>query len=166
VLSEELRRAQQRGGALAVFLFDIDHFKHYNDVNGHMAGDILLRMLAEVALKNVRASDTIGRFGGEEFLLILPHSTARQAGGVANTLRGLIADYDFPARALQPLGALTVSGGVAEFPAHGSSVSSLLRAADHALYQAKRTGRNRVAHAEAPPLDAHYESPTLEEELD
>ena len=166
VLAEEIRRSQQHGHELSVFLFDIDYFKRYNDVNGHMAGDVLLRLLAEAVLKNVRASDTVGRFGGEEFLLILPHTAAGQALRVANGLRSLIASHDFPARSHQPLGAVTVSGGVAQFPQHGASVSTLLRAADQALYSAKQAGRNCVVCADVAPLDVHYESPDLEEELD
>jgi diguanylate cyclase (GGDEF)-like protein len=166
VLAEEIRRSQQHGHELSVFLFDIDHFKRYNDVNGHMAGDVLLRLLAEAVLKNVRASDTVGRFGGEEFLVILPHTAAGQAVRVANGLRALIASRDFPARSQQPLGSVTVSGGVAQFPVHGASLSTLLRAADQALYSAKHAGRNCVVCADVAPLDVHYESPNLEEELD
>ena len=166
VLAEEIRRSQQHGHELSVFLFDIDHFKRYNDVNGHMAGDVLLRLLAEAVLKNVRASDTVGRFGGEEFLVVLPHTAAGQAVRVANGLRSLISSHDFPARSQQPLGAVTVSGGVAQYPVHGASVSTLLRAADQALYSAKLAGRNCVVCADVAPLDVHYESPDLEEELD
>jgi diguanylate cyclase (GGDEF)-like protein len=166
VLSDEIRRSHQQGHELSVFLFDIDHFKHYNDANGHMAGDILLRLLAELVLKNVRASDTLGRFGGEEFLVVLPHTAVGQALRVANSLRTLISGHDLPASSRQPQGAVTVSGGVAQFPVHGASVSTLLRAADQALYAAKHAGRNRVACADVAPLDVHYESPNLEEELD
>jgi diguanylate cyclase (GGDEF)-like protein len=166
VLAEEIRRSQQHGHELSVFLFDIDPFTRSHDFNGHMSGDVLLRLLAEAVLKNVRASDTVGRFGGEEFLVILPHTAAGQAVRVANGLRALISNHDFPARSQQPLGAVTVSGGVAQFPVHGASVSTLLRAADQALYSAKHAGRNCVVCADVAPLDVHYESPDLEEELD
>jgi diguanylate cyclase (GGDEF)-like protein len=166
VLSEELRRAQQDRSELSVFLFDIDHFKHYNDLNGHIAGDILLRLLGDLFRKRIRARDTVGRFGGEEFLLILPETDPGQALGVADGLRELIAAADFPARERQPLGFLSVSGGIAQYPAHGATVSALIKAADQALYEAKRTGRNRVCRAASSPRDDQDKTPRFEEELD
>jgi diguanylate cyclase (GGDEF)-like protein len=147
VLSEELRKAQQAQGAVSVFLFDVDHFKHYNDVNGHLAGDIFLRLLSQLVRDNVRATDVVGRFGGEEFLLILPGSSLSEAFLVADKLRLLIASHAFPARERQPNGTISVSGGVAEFPVHGSATPALLKAADEALYVAKRAGRNMVVRA-------------------
>jgi diguanylate cyclase (GGDEF)-like protein len=129
---------------LSVFLFDIDHFKNYNDTNGHLAGDKLLRELAAVVNDSVRGDDIFGRFGGEEFLLILPHTNATQAMATAEKIRGLLADHPFPFAERQPLGRISVSGGVAEYPVHGLDAAGLLRAADEALYEAKRTGRNRV----------------------
>ncbi len=164
VLSEELRRAQQDGTELSIFLFDIDHFKQYNDLNGHISGDILLRLLGDLFRKRIRARDTVGRFGGEEFLLILPATESEQALGVADGLRQLIEAADFPACERQPLGFLSVSGGVAQYPAHGVTVSALIRAADQALYEAKRTGRNRVCRAETTPRDDKAQR--FEEELD
>jgi diguanylate cyclase (GGDEF)-like protein len=147
-LSEAILDAQQRLASLSVFLFDIDHFKSYNDLNGHVAGDQLLRELAQLVRDNVRKADVFGRFGGEEFLLVLPDTAVGPALVVAEKLRGLIADHAFAFRDRQPLGMLSVSGGVAEYPADALEGARLLEAADTALYSAKRHGRNRVLAAE------------------
>jgi diguanylate cyclase (GGDEF)-like protein len=133
--------------ALSVFLFDIDNFKNYNDSNGHLAGDKLLHELASLVNESVRKDDVFGRFGGEEFLLILPHTTAAQAMAAAEKIRGLIAGHPFPFTEKQPGQRLTISGGVAEYPRHGLDAAGLLHAADEALYEAKRSGRNRVVPA-------------------
>ena len=143
-LAEKIR--QDPGGQrFSVFLFDLDHFKHYNDHNGHVAGDKLLRQLARLVQENIRKEAVFGRFGGEEFLLILPEATRKQALGAAENLRRLIADYGFAGAADQPTGRLSISGGVAEYPLDGQDAASLLRSADEALYLAKHEGRNRVA---------------------
>jgi diguanylate cyclase (GGDEF)-like protein len=141
------RRAAGEDGpapALSVFLFDIDNFKNYNDTNGHLAGDKLLRELAGLVNEAVRKDDVFGRFGGEEFLLILPHTNATQAVAAAEKIRNLVACHPFPFAEKQPGRRLTISGGVAEYPHHGLDAAGLLHAADEALYEAKRRGRNRV----------------------
>ncbi len=134
---------------VSVFLFDIDNFKHYNDTNGHLAGDELLRDLAALVMQAVRKDDAFGRFGGEEFLLVLPQTAAAQALTVAEKVRMLIAAHPFPFAARQPLGRLSVSGGVAEYPNDGIDAAGILHAADEALYEAKRAGRDRVFRARA-----------------
>ncbi len=121
---------------LSVFLFDIDQFKHYNDTNGHLAGDKLLQELAQAVLESIRKDDIFGRFGGEEFLLILPNTSLAQALAAANKVRSVIASRPFPFAERQPMGTLSVSGGVAEYPHHGTDTSGLLEAADAALYEA------------------------------
>jgi diguanylate cyclase (GGDEF)-like protein len=142
----------QRGGAGAsIFLFDIDHFKHYNDTNGHLPGDKLLQELVRVVQDSIRKDDIFGRFGGEEFLLILPNTTREQATGAANKVREAIAARRFPFAEKQPMGILSISGGVAEYPHDGPDGVGLLRAADAALYEAKRQGRNRVVTAAMAP---------------
>ena len=142
-LAERIR--QDPGGQrFSVFLFDLDNFKHYNDHNGHLAGDKLLRQLARLVQENLRKGTVFGRFGGEEFLIILPGATKGQALGAAENLRRLIADFGFTAAADQPLGCVSISGGVAEYPLDGQDAASLLRCADEALYVAKHEGRNRV----------------------
>jgi diguanylate cyclase (GGDEF)-like protein len=144
VLAETVFRAQQQSSRMAVFLFDVDNFKHYNDTNGHAAGDLLLTQLARLVDDNIRKENTFGRFGGEEFLLVLPDTTAEQALIVAEKVRYLIAHHEFACAEKQPLGRVTVSGGIAACPDHGADSAALLRAADDALYEAKRQGRNRV----------------------
>jgi diguanylate cyclase (GGDEF)-like protein len=135
--------------ALAVFLFDIDNFKIYNDTNGHLAGDKLLQELAGLVSDSVRKDDIVGRFGGEEFLLVMPRTTATQGMAAAEKIRNLLANHRFPFADTQPLKRITVSGGVAEYPVHGLEAAGLLHAADQALYEAKRGGRNRVLQAKA-----------------
>jgi len=135
--------------SLSVFLFDIDNFKNYNDANGHLAGDKLLQELAGLVNDAVRKEDVLGRFGGEEFLLILPNTNATQGMATAEKILGLLARHPFPFAENQPLGCISVSGGVAEYPIHGLDAAGLLRASDEALYEAKRAGRNRVLAAKA-----------------
>jgi diguanylate cyclase (GGDEF)-like protein len=139
----------QPAQSLSVFLFDIDNFKNYNDTNGHLAGDKLLQELAGLVNDAVRKDDIFGRFGGEEFLLVLPHTNATQGMAAAEKIRALLARHPFPFADKQPLGCISISGGVAEYPFHGLDAAGLLHAADEALYEAKRTGRNRVLAAKA-----------------
>jgi diguanylate cyclase (GGDEF)-like protein len=146
------RDGEKRGpaGTLSIFLFDIDHFKNYNDQNGHLAGDKALQELASLIQNSVRKDDVFGRFGGEEFLLIMPHTNATQAMFAAEKIRNVVANHPFPFAERQPLGRLSISGGVAEYPIDGLDASGLLAAADTALYEAKEQGRNRVRPATRP----------------
>ena len=146
-LSEYVYRARERGARISVFLFDIDHFKHYNDHNGHIAGDQALRVLAQLVQDSVRTDDVFGRFGGEEFLLIMPGRTPAQALSAASNILQRIERYDFPFGKGQPMKRVTVSGGVATFPDDAQDAVELLLAADAALYRAKQGGRNRVVRA-------------------
>jgi diguanylate cyclase (GGDEF)-like protein len=141
------RRSASPPAPLSIFLFDLDHFKHYNDTNGHLAGDTLLQELARLVQASIRENNIFGRFGGEEFLLILPGTNLTHALGAANTLRNAIAARMFPFAEKQPMGVISVSGGVAEYPTDGVDAATLLRAADAALYEAKRQGRNLVVPA-------------------
>ena len=147
-LSEMLFNARQNGGRLSLYMFDIDNFKHYNDTNGHMAGDNLLSSLARLVKETVRTDDIFGRFGGEEFMLILPNRSKAEAMGAAENIRRRIADFNFPFGEKQPQGMLTVSGGVATFPVDADDVVELVKAADAALYRAKDAGRNQTCQAE------------------
>jgi diguanylate cyclase (GGDEF)-like protein len=150
-LGEMLFEAERREGSLSIFLFDLDHFKEYNDVNGHQAGDVLLQTLARLVQDGVRGEDLLGRFGGEEFLLILADTGAGNARLVAEKIRQQIFEHPFANAARQPLGAVSISGGVASYPADGRDSYSLLEAADEALYAAKQRGRNRVVVAGERP---------------
>ncbi|HJS56682.1 MAG TPA: sensor domain-containing diguanylate cyclase [Vicinamibacteria bacterium] len=143
-LGEAVYRSQQRVSSVSAFLFDIDNFKHYNDTNGHDAGDQLLKLLARLVRENTRSENIFGRFGGEEFLIVLPDTTSAEALQAAEAIRAVIASHPFPHAEKQPLGCISISGGVAECPTDALDSASLLRAADRALYAAKRQGRNRV----------------------
>jgi diguanylate cyclase (GGDEF)-like protein len=145
-LDRELQRARRKKRPLAVVFLDLDHFKQFNDSFGHDAGDTVLRTIAELFRQHFRGDDVICRYGGEEFAIILPESTAKDAAKRANLLR-------LHARKLrirhqdQTLDPVTLSMGVAAFPEHGSTPEELLQAADHCLYQSKSEGRDRLTVA-------------------
>ncbi len=146
-LGNEIFEAEQRSSKVSIFLFDVDNFKSYNDLNGHVAGDEFLRSLAQLVPTLIRDDDVFGRFGGEEFLVILPETGGEQALVAAEKIRSAIAGHDFPHAASQPLGIASISGGVACYPDDGDGTAALLRAADESLYRAKEQGRNRVLPA-------------------
>ncbi len=143
----EMQRARRYKTPLALILLDVDYFKKYNDTHGHPAGDEILRQLAALLAGNIRAHDKVARYGGEEFVVILPHTDLKGAAAVAEKLRRLVEEQPFPREETQPGGKLTISLGVAGFPAHADNVEDLLRLADKAMYRAKAAGRNRVAVA-------------------
>jgi diguanylate cyclase (GGDEF)-like protein len=136
--------ATVRAQKLAVFMFDIDHFKRYNDSNGHQAGDEILRGVAEVLHRNLRPEDLAGRYGGEEFIVAMPMADEAQAVQASERIREAIASHPFAHRETQPDGLLSISGGIAVFPVDGENSTDLIRQADQGLYQAKAAGRNRV----------------------
>jgi len=145
-LERELSRATRSQRTLGLIMIDIDHFKHFNDTYGHEAGDTLLRELGGFLQINVREGDIACRYGGEEFILILPEVTISAAVQRAEQLREefkhRIVKYDG-----QSLGTITLSFGVALFPLHAATTDALLRQADKALYRAKEAGRDRVETA-------------------
>ncbi len=146
-------QARKTGGKASVFIFDLDNFKIYNDTNGHLAGDRLLAKLAQLVKETVRADDVFGRFGGEEFLLVMPGRSGGQAMTAAGMVRKRIEDYPFEGGSTQPLGKVTISGGVACFPDDAPDGVELLRVADTALYKAKQGGRNLVLRADESGLN-------------
>lgn len=143
VLERELARARRRQVPLALVMADVDRFKGFNDSFGHEAGDMVLQSLARLLKSSLRESDVVCRYGGEEFVLILPETTASNARERAEALRSAVHGLQLRYRE-QPLGPITVSFGVAAFPEHGGNSKALLAAADAALYEAKRSGRDRV----------------------
>jgi diguanylate cyclase (GGDEF)-like protein len=153
----ELITAEDPPAQLSIFLLDIDNFKNYNDTNGHLPGDELLKQLGKLLADHSRQSEHVGRYGGEEFLLLMEHSSKREAMQAADRIRAVIADTPFEHRASQPGGAVTISGGVATWPEDAADVDSLLEAADNALYAAKNAGRNRVVAASDAALVAPQE---------
>jgi diguanylate cyclase (GGDEF)-like protein len=148
---------------LSVFLLDIDHFKHYNDTNGHLPGDELLKRMGALLKENSREHEVVGRYGGEEFLIVMPNTTKDVALRVAERIRALVEQTAFEHTSGQPGGHVTISGGVATAPGDGDDVDALLRNADAALYQAKRAGRNRVfAYAGSQMLGSFDEADEAE----
>lgn len=145
VMQDELKRADRYKRQLSLVMIDIDFFKHYNDTNGHPMGDLLLKELSTLLKETVRETDTVARFGGEEFVILLPETGRDQAVRLAENLRVRIKNHVFPMEERQPNKDLTVSMGVAAYPSRNvDSLETLLEKADKALYQAKRRGRNRV----------------------
>ena len=140
-LSRELARAAREKYPVSFIMIDIDHFKRINDTYGHEAGDSILRELAAMLLKNSRASDILYRYGGEEFLAILPKTRAESAFHVAEKWRRGVAESAFLPGSGG--GKVTISCGVSAFPDQGTAGTGLIADADQALYQAKNTGRNR-----------------------
>jgi diguanylate cyclase (GGDEF)-like protein len=147
-LADEVARARSYGMALSVFLFDIDNFKHFNDTHGHQAGDDCLRDVANLAARVTRSSDIVCRYGGEEFLVILLGADGHAAALHAERIRRTIATAPLAHAAEQPLGCVSISGGVASFPDDGQDPATLVKLADDALYRAKEGGRNRVVRAQ------------------
>lgn len=146
-LEAELARIRRYGGECAVAMVDVDDFKHYNDSLGHLAGDEVLRQLAQAMQEDVRLSDVVARYGGEEFGIIMVNTGPDEAGEAAERLRQKIENRPFPREEIQPNGDLTVSVGFACCPRDGDRYQELIEAADEALYRAKREGKNRVAAA-------------------
>jgi diguanylate cyclase (GGDEF)-like protein len=145
-LEQELKEAGRYGTSLTCLMLDIDNFKRLNDAYGHSFGDIVLTGIGELIAKTVRRADIAGRFGGEEFLVIMPRLTASAALASAERLRAAVADQPFPHEG-KPV-HVTVSIGVAgnlSLPFERRSQRALIEAADQALYDVKRSGKNRCA---------------------
>lgn len=152
--TRELERARREETTVGLLLLDLDHFKIVNDKYGHLVGDAALRMVGATLKQELRPYDVIGRFGGEEFVALLPGIGARDANAIAERIRAAIASIamsDIPGAANSPRAeqggskGLAASVGVAYFPAHGDDLEAVLSTADAALYMAKSAGRNRVA---------------------
>jgi len=144
----ELLLAERAGHPVSVIMGDLDHFKAVNDRGGHLAGDEVLRVFGNLMKHNARASDIICRYGGEEFLLVLPGMTQDGALERAEQLRREMAATRFNYGASQIM--VTASFGIAVFPSHGRTTDELIAAADTALYSAKAAGRNRVSLSSEP----------------
>lgn len=141
-LQRELCRCRREGIPLSLVMMDLDHFKILNDTHGHQAGDRVLKILAELLVSNMRGEDVVCRFGGEEFVAILPGAALNVAAQRTEYWRSLFENATIRFEGT-PLPS-TLSAGIAEFPRHGTTGEDLLSQADGALYQAKRGGRNRV----------------------
>jgi diguanylate cyclase (GGDEF)-like protein len=145
----ELQLAARKKQSIAILFLDLDHFKRFNDSFGHDAGDLVLQSLADLFRNFFRATDICCRYGGEEFAILLPESTSRDAAIRADALRAEVKNMRLQYKK-QPLGPLTVSVGVAAFPEHGSTSEELLKIADQCLYESKARGRDVVTVAPPP----------------
>ena len=140
---EELERASRFQGRMSVIMVDIDHFKKMNDEFGHLLGDEMLRAVSSILKQQLRKMDMVCRYGGDEFAIVVPETTGESAMRVAEKLRRQVETHFFPG-VPRPV---TISCGVADYPAHGVTRDEVVAAADSALYLAKQAGRNRVASA-------------------
>ena len=139
-IAEEIARANRHGLTFSVIMIDVDHFKQLNDDFGHLLGDEVLRQVSAILAQQLRKSDVLSRYGGEEFAVITPETGLDSALIVADKLRRVVESWHFPG-VRRPV---TISAGVAEFPLQGGTRDELVRAADEALYTAKQGGRNRI----------------------
>ena len=145
-LERELLRAARKQISLGMIMLDVDDFKLFNDDYGHAAGDEILRELGNLLLRQVRGEDIACRYGGDEFILILPDASRAVTRERAELIREYAQEFhlQFEGQSLAPV---TLSLGVAVFPEHGVTSTGILRAVDAALYRAKHEGRSRVAVA-------------------
>lgn len=141
-LEREIIRGRRHERELCILMFDIDHFKRINDVHGHLAGDYVLKEVARVVQARIRRDEVFARYGGEEFAIILPETPITGAVALAETLRQKVADHSFVFQADSI--KVTISLGAALMEESDRAASDLIKRADEKLYQAKRTGRNRV----------------------
>lgn len=144
MLNLQMERARRYETPFSLIIFDVDNFKDYNDANGHVAGSAALKRVAELMRNVFRAGDILAKFGGDEFVIILPNSDHVGAFLGAERLRELVETEPFAGREKQPLGKVTLSLGIAAYPEHGFTTKELLDNADASLYIAKKEGRNRT----------------------
>ncbi|HEX21609.1 MAG TPA: GGDEF domain-containing protein, partial [Actinobacteria bacterium] len=144
ILNKEVKRAKRYGHSLTMIMLDIDYFKNYNDYNGHPQGDKVLKKIGKVILNSIRQLDIGFRYGGEEFALLLLETEADAAFKIAERLRRNLAGIGFIGQEKQPNGNLTISLGIASFPADAGNKDELTDRADQALYHAKHLGRNQT----------------------
>ena len=140
----DIERARRHGDKVSLAMIDIDHFKNYNDANGHIAGDHALKSIADLIISQCRISDVPARFGGDEFAVLLPDTDAVTVKDVAERFRKVISDAQFPDKQQNLAGRLTVSIGIATFPCDAPDRETLINNADRALYMAKSAGRNAI----------------------
>lgn len=144
-IKKELARAKRYNHTLALIMIDIDNFKHFNDTNGHLVGDKVLKIFAELLKNSVRDDDLVARYGGEEFVVVLPYSDVKKGAVVAEKIRREVLLTPFPAGEKQPLGKFSISLGVADTSKGVERPRDLISMADQALYKAKEQGRNQTA---------------------
>ncbi len=159
-LKEEKMRAERYHRLLSLIIFDIDHFKKYNDANGHPAGNEVLKKIAEILKEEAREVDIVARYGGEEMVVVLPETGRKRAAELAERIRERIASTVFNHMESQPLKKVTVSAGVATYPVDAANEEALVKRADTSLYEAKSGGRNRViAYDPGNRVTIRYQAP-------
>lgn len=141
-LDKEVARARRFNEMFSIIMLDVDHLKDYNDTHGHLRGSEVLRRLAQLMLAQLRGADIVAKYGGDEFVVILPQTDRAGARILAERIRFAIEEHEFPGEGDGM--KITSSMGIAQFPEDGESTRDLLDVADSALYQAKRAGRNKV----------------------
>lgn len=146
-LRREVERSSRYGQVFSILMIDVDRLKEFNEKHGHLEGSDLLRRLAGILSRSSRAIDLVSKYGGDEFLLILPQTNTEGAVVMGRRVCAAVAETPFP---YSKPGDITVSVGVASFPQHGASMETLLAASDEALFEAKRAGRNCVMAATRP----------------
>jgi len=155
--TNHLAQAERINGPVAVLMIDMDRFKAFNDQHGHLAGDQVLKAIADVIKAEVREDDLVGRFGGEEFVVLLPGTDANEIIHTAERIRRRVASLAVTFDGLDgrtTADGITCSIGAATFPEHGAHTDQLVFAADTATYAAKKAGRNNVQLAIGPAADA------------
>ncbi len=151
ILDDGILRARARDRPCCLVMIDVDHFKRLNDTLGHVTGDEVLRELGEVMRRHVRVRDVLARYGGEEFTIVMADTGISEALPIAERLRRLVQSYPFPGEHVLPGGELTISLGLAVLEEGMVTRNDFVEAADAALYEAKRGGRNRCYVAPPPP---------------
>jgi len=144
LLTTEVERAQRYGHELSLLMIDIDDFKDYNDHNGHPAGDEALRKLSHVMSRAVRGCDYLARYGGDEFVVVLPETDESEGKLIGERLRLLVEQTEFETESARKQGTLTVSVGLATYPRNAQTKEDLIKRADEALYKAKALSRNTL----------------------
>ncbi|MBI5526871.1 MAG: sensor domain-containing diguanylate cyclase [Deltaproteobacteria bacterium] len=143
-LDKEIERACRYSRMLSVLMVDVDNFKTYNDSNGHLQGDEALRKISRLFVMNLRTHDVVARFGGEEFIILLPETGPENATTAAEKLRSRVEEEKFDGEASMPLGKLTITVGTASFPKDAKDALQVVVSADGNLLKGKAAGRNRV----------------------
>jgi diguanylate cyclase (GGDEF)-like protein len=143
-LNEEYERSRRFQRRFSILFMDVDHFKFFNDNNGHQAGDVVLKTISKIMTSAIRESDLVARWGGEEFIIIAAETDAKQACELAERIRLAVASHAFAHAKQQPLGMVSLSIGVATITDKTEDAQSLVKLADDAVYHAKDHGRNRT----------------------
>jgi diguanylate cyclase (GGDEF)-like protein len=158
-LNQYVARARREKKTIAFVLMDIDYFKRFNDTHGHLAGDAMLHAVGKLLEKNTRQGDIACRFGGEEFLLVMPGALLEDAFVRAEQIREILQNHRIQYAGMRL--NCTISAGVAGYPGHGSSIEEVLRTADDALYAAKQAGRNCVMHSHPKEPGSNQSKPGI-----